>query len=214
MTIRRMAFGLAAAAAVIAAMFGAQAFGRSVAATVGAATNPSIDARLAVDQQGRTLYSLSPETAHHLLCVSRRCLAAWPPATVSSAHAKLTLGSGIAGRLAILRRSDGRLQLTLRGLPLYRYGADHAKGQANGDGIRSFGGTWHVVSATGTAPSPTATTTPAVPTSTAPAPVAPAPVAPTPVAPVPLAPAPPAGPATTPTTPTTTTPSYPVGYTY
>jgi predicted lipoprotein with Yx(FWY)xxD motif len=151
--------------AVIAAMFGAQAFGRSVAATISPASNTALGARLAVDAHGRSLYTLSPETAHHLLCTSRQCLTIWPPATVSSARAKLTLASGVAGHLGILHRRDGKFQLTLRGLPLYRFSGDHAKGQANGNAIRSFGGTWHVVSAAGgLITTPTPQPTPATPT--------------------------------------------------
>jgi hypothetical protein len=69
-----------------------------------------------------------------------------------------------------VRRSDGRLQVALRGRPLYRFSGDHAKGEANGEGIESFGGTWHAVTAatkvpatTPKTPSPTPTT-PTTPT--------------------------------------------------
>jgi hypothetical protein len=48
--------------------------------------------------------------------------------------------------LAILRRNNGVLQVTLRSHPLYHYSGDHAKGEANGQSIHSFGGTWHVLS--------------------------------------------------------------------
>ncbi|HEX3874971.1 MAG TPA: hypothetical protein VHW26_12540 [Solirubrobacteraceae bacterium] len=205
--IRAGAAGAVAITAAIAAIFGAQAFGRSVAATVGAATNPAFGPRIAVDQRGRTLYTLSPETTDHLLCVSRRCLAAWPPATVGSAHARLTRGSGVAGHLGIIRRVGGAYQLTLRGRPLYRFTGDRAKGQADGDGIHGFGGTWHVVSATGaaiTTPAPTPAPTTTTPTTTTPTPTVPV-MTPTPT------PAP--SPAPTPMT-TPTTPSYPGGYTY
>ena len=56
------------------------------------------------------------------------------------------------GHLGILRRSNGTLQVTLRGLPLYRYSKDHAKGDANGEGIESFGGTWHADDGSGEHP--------------------------------------------------------------
>jgi len=79
-----------------------------------------------------------------------------------------------------LRRSNGALQVTLGGLPLYRYSGDHAKGEANGQSIHSFGGTWHVLSATSSTspamPTPsTPTTTPSTPAPTAPAPTTPTP---------------------------------------
>jgi hypothetical protein len=65
----------------------------------------------------------------------------------------------------VWRRNNGVLQVTLRGLPLYHYSADHAKGEANGQSIRSFGGTWHVLSATSNV-SPVAPTAPTTPSPT------------------------------------------------
>jgi len=63
----------------------------------------------------------------------------------------------VQGRLGILRRSNGMLQVTLRGMPLYRFTQDHSVGEANGQGLKSFGGTWHVISASSNpATSPTA----------------------------------------------------------
>jgi predicted lipoprotein with Yx(FWY)xxD motif len=116
------------------------------------------------------VYVLSPETTHHLLCRSRSCLLLWPPVTVRSRSVKLVAGHGVRGRLGLLRRSNGVLQVTLRGLPLYRYAGDGSSGEANGEGIKSFGGTWHALRASaaqGTAPSMAPTT------SGAPAPASP-----------------------------------------
>jgi predicted lipoprotein with Yx(FWY)xxD motif len=134
------------------------------------ATNEALHQTIAVDQHGRTVYVLSPETTHHLLCRSRSCLLLWPPVTVRSRSVKLVAGHGVQGRLGLLRRSNGVLQVTLRGLPLYRYAGDGSSGEANGEGIKSFGGTWHALRASaaqGTAPSMAPTT------SGAPAPASP-----------------------------------------
>jgi predicted lipoprotein with Yx(FWY)xxD motif len=133
--------------------------------TVKSASNSTLKETVVVNGQGHTLYALSPETTHHLLCTSSECFNHWPPLTVRSAKAKLKAGPGVHGALGILRRSNGTFQVTLRGLPLYRYAEDHAKGDANGEGIESFGGTWHAVtasaSATKPAPSKPAPSTPA-----------------------------------------------------
>src|SRR5580693_6251512 len=75
--------------------------------TVGSVSSSKLAERIAVDSRGRTLYALSPETAHRLLCKSSACLGVWPPLTVSSTKAKPTAGPGVHGTLAILRRSDG-----------------------------------------------------------------------------------------------------------
>lgn len=105
--------------------------------------------KIVVDSQGRTLYVLSPETTHHLLCKSSECLKFWPPLTVSSNKTKLVASGGVHGSLGLLNRGKGVLQVTLNGEPLYHYAGDHAKGQANGQDIHSFGGVWHVISVSG-----------------------------------------------------------------
>ena len=195
----------AAVTVVLVASFAAMALASgSAAPTVGAATNAKFGEKIVVDAHGRTLYALSPETTHHLLCKTNECLHAWPPLTVHSRKGKLTAGPGVHGHLGILRRSNGTFQVTLGGLPLYHFSGDSAKGAANGESIKSFGGTWHVISAATDAPlePATAETTPSSPstptTSTPGATPAPTPTTSTPTTPT----------TTTPTTstPTTTTP--------
>lgn len=129
--------------------------------TIGSASNAMLGEQVLVNPQGHTLYALSPETTSHLLCKSSECLKVWPPLTVRSRTTRLKAGAGVKGHLGILRRSDGMLQVTLRGRPLYRYSGDRAKGQANGQGLESFGGTWHAAtSSSATSPAPAAPTTP------------------------------------------------------
>jgi predicted lipoprotein with Yx(FWY)xxD motif len=137
----------AAAVLVLAASLAAMAVAASTP-TVSSTSSSKLGEQIAVNAQGRTLYALSPETIHHLLCKGE-CLKAWPPLTVSSSGVKLQAGPGVHGSLGILRRSNGLLQVTLRGLPLYRFAGDHAKGEVNGQGLKSFGGTWHAVNSGG-----------------------------------------------------------------
>jgi predicted lipoprotein with Yx(FWY)xxD motif len=155
-----MSVALAATAAVAAVASVAGAAG--VSRVVGGASNSMLNETVVVDVHGRTLYALHPETTHHLLCRSPACFETWPPLLVHSANVKLEAGHGVEGHLGLLHRHDGKLQVTLRGMPLYRFAGDSAKGQANGEGIKTFGGTWHAVPAethsTNTSP---ATTTPA-----------------------------------------------------
>lgn len=49
------------------------------------------------------------------------CARAWPPLIVRSRSAVPRRIAGIAGRLGVIRRPDGRLQVTHRGLPVYTY---------------------------------------------------------------------------------------------
>ena len=79
------------------AMFAAMAFAAApVPPTVGSASNAKFGEKIVVDVQGRTLYVLSPETTHHLLCKSSEC-PVWPPLTVRSSKTKLTAGPGVHG---------------------------------------------------------------------------------------------------------------------
>jgi predicted lipoprotein with Yx(FWY)xxD motif len=160
---RRPTLRALAVAGVIAVSLSATALAASSALTLGSASNSMLSEQVVVNAQGRTLYSLSPETARHLLCKSSECVKRWPPVTVSSSKVKLKAGSGVQGHLSMVRRSNGTLQVTLRGLPLYRYSGDHANGSANGDGIESFGGTWHAATATGGGAKPTTPSTPSTP---------------------------------------------------
>lgn len=114
--------------------------------TVRAVHNATLRKEIVVNAHGRTTYRLSPETTHHLLCKSAACFSAWPPVTVASAKTKLVPGPGVHGKLAILHRA-GRFQVTLRGEPLYTFAGDSGKNQSNGEGLMSFGGTWHAVTA-------------------------------------------------------------------
>jgi len=130
------------------AVTGGRARASASARVVSASNNASLGKKIVVDTHGRTLYALSPETVRHLLCKSHACFEFWPPLLVHAANVKLTAGPGVSGRLGVLRRSGGKFQVTLRGLPLYRFSGDKAAGQANGEGIKTFGGTWHAVAAT------------------------------------------------------------------
>lgn len=136
---------IAAIAAGAAFVLAGLAFAANGAPQLSASANATLGKMIVVDAHGRTVYALSPETDHHLLCRSSACLAVWHP--VSGRSQPVTL-KGVVGRARLLRRGGSRLQVTLRGMPLYTFAGDNAKGKANGEGIRSFGGTWHVVPAT------------------------------------------------------------------
>jgi predicted lipoprotein with Yx(FWY)xxD motif len=107
--------------------------------TLQTAHNSKLSETLVVSASGRTLYELKPGAG----CKSKSCFQFWPPLKVSK-NAKLTAAKGIKGKLGKSHR-DGFYQVTLGGDPLYTFAGDSGKGQANGNGIKSFGGTWHVI---------------------------------------------------------------------
>ena len=184
----------------------------SQAPTVGSASNAKLGETVVVSTQGRTLYALNPETSRHLLCKSSECTHVWPPLTVSSDEAKLKAGTGVQGKLGLIRRGKDRFQVTLRGMPLYRFSGDHGRDESNGEGLKSFGGTWHAATASASATAkPTQPQSPSAPAGPA-MPVEPyASSTPTPTSSTPSTPA--ATPPTTTTSPPATTPT-PPPYTY
>ena len=95
--------------------------------------------------KGFTLYWFVPDTSTKSNC-NGSCAQIWPPV-----KGPATAGSGVTGKLDTITRSDGSIQATYDGHPLYTYTADTAPGQANGNGINASGGVWHEVTASGAA---------------------------------------------------------------
>jgi predicted lipoprotein with Yx(FWY)xxD motif len=95
--------------------------------------------------KGFTLYWFVPDTSTRSNC-NGSCAQIWPPVTGPA-----TAGAGVTGKLGTITRSDGSIQATYGGHPLYTYTADTAPGQANGNGINASGGVWHEVTESGAA---------------------------------------------------------------
>lgn len=114
------------------------------------ATNAKLGS-LFVDSKGMTLYTLT-SSGHPVACTGQ-CAKFWPPLVLP---AGTTTASGTAGVTDLGTASGaGGLQVTEKGAPLYRFSGDMAAGDANGEGIGSFGGVWHVVQASGAGPATT-----------------------------------------------------------
>ena len=117
---------------------------------------------IVVTASGFAVYLLTGDSRSHQKCTRNNgCFQFWPPVKVASARA-LSKSPGVTGRLGVWRH-DGFLQVTLAGHPLYRFAPDTHRDWATGEGIMSFGGTWHVIrAATSSAngsPTPTPTGT-------------------------------------------------------
>jgi len=90
---------------------------------------------------GHTLYWFAPDTPGKSACYGT-CAAYWPP--VFGLPAASSPGV-VTAKLGTIRRTDGTLQATYSGHPLYTYIGDTAAGQASGNNINLNGGLWHVV---------------------------------------------------------------------
>ena len=95
------------------------------------------------NSRGFTLYWFAPDSPGKSNC-NASCAAYWPPVKGPAAA-----GPGVTGRLATIRRSDGSVQETYNGHPLYTYIADTAPGQARGNNITLNGGLWHEMTPSG-----------------------------------------------------------------
>jgi predicted lipoprotein with Yx(FWY)xxD motif len=98
-----------------------------------------------VTASGRTLYTLVSGAGSPLPC-SGTCASLWPPLTTSGKPHGV---KGLEGRLLGTKKAGGKTQITYDGHPLYLYAGDSGKGQVNGEGVKSFGGVWYVISTKG-----------------------------------------------------------------
>jgi predicted lipoprotein with Yx(FWY)xxD motif len=98
-----------------------------------------------VDRHGFALYRFTHDTGVASTCYGA-CADAWPPYLVPG---KLARGSADGGLVGTIRRTDGRLQVTYAGHPLYRYIGDRRPRQVLCQGVTEFGGGWYVVAPSG-----------------------------------------------------------------
>ena len=105
---------------------------------VGEAHASSLHKTVLTNTKGLTLYSLSVEKNGKFICTGS-CTSTWFPLIV----ARGTTPKGPV-KLGTIKRPEGKIQVTFKGLPLYTFDGDSAKGQAKGEGFKDVG-TWHAV---------------------------------------------------------------------
>ena len=143
-----IAAGALATAAVAASFTLKVAKHATVTNTAGKTTHPNV----VVNRKGLVVYTLTGDSRKHPECVkSNGCFMFWPPVTVKSLKS-LSKAHGVKGKLGTWKR-NGFIQVTLGGHPLYTYAGDTQRDVATGEGIVTFGGTWHVRLAAGSATS-------------------------------------------------------------
>jgi predicted lipoprotein with Yx(FWY)xxD motif len=91
------------------------------------------------DSKGRTLYYLTSDTATSQACIGQ-CLGFWPPLLAMGTP---TSATALPYQLSVFAGASGQ-QSEYNGHLLYTFVMDKAAGQANGEGVQGFGGTWHV----------------------------------------------------------------------
>jgi predicted lipoprotein with Yx(FWY)xxD motif len=90
------------------------------------------------DSKGMTVYWFAIDTPTASKC-SGTCATYWPPVTGTPQ------ASGLSGKFGTIKRSDGTLQATWNGHPLYTYAGDKSPGQTTGNKLNASGGLWYAV---------------------------------------------------------------------
>jgi predicted lipoprotein with Yx(FWY)xxD motif len=102
--------------------------------------------RILFGGRGKALYAFTRDERGRSRC-SGACATAWPPFVVTR---KPRAAAGVKGSLiGTIRRSDGKLQVTYGGRPLYYYVGDRKPGQVLCQNVKEFGGLWLVVRPSG-----------------------------------------------------------------
>ena len=151
-----MLLALPAAAAAAALMVGCSSSGTSSGSSSGGSGGHAAPAAgslktakiggatVLTNSKGFTLYSFAIDTSTKSNC-NGTCATNWPPVKGS------VTAAGIKGTFGTIKRSDGSIQATFDGHPLYTFTADTSPGQAKGNGLNAFGGVWHEDTASGSA---------------------------------------------------------------
>jgi predicted lipoprotein with Yx(FWY)xxD motif len=96
-----------------------------------------------VDSAGMTLYIYTKDTPGTSVCYGV-CATAWPPLLTNGAP---TAGMGVtASMLGTTTRTDGTVQVTYNGWPLYYYAKDKVAGDTTGEGVNTI---WYVMTPAG-----------------------------------------------------------------
>lgn len=135
--VRRAIFVAVASVTLVACQSGGE--GASSPSTAGAVTVGSASSSLGTyltGPSGKTLYTHAGDSMNTSTCTGQ-CLTAWPALTVAAGQ-QPAAGSGVTGTLGTFSRSDGGLQVTYNGLPLYYWQGDTKAGDTTGQGVAGF----------------------------------------------------------------------------
>jgi predicted lipoprotein with Yx(FWY)xxD motif len=104
-----------------------------------------------VDGRGRTVYVLTSDGHTNAPCTDASgCTKLWPDLPLPEGTVAAKAGSGLDSSLLSTKKlSDGETYPTYNGWLMYEYTGDTGPGKSSGQGIKSFGGTWYALDASG-----------------------------------------------------------------
>ncbi len=98
---------------------------------------------------GFTLYMFVPDKRSGVSTCYNACATAWPPLLLTGTDAPI-YGPGVnPNLLGTTKRTDGTVQVTYNGWPLYLWVTDSEPGQATGQAVNNNGGLWYVLNPKG-----------------------------------------------------------------
>jgi predicted lipoprotein with Yx(FWY)xxD motif len=98
------------------------------------------------DSAGFVLYWYAKDTPGASTCYGS-CAVYWPPVIGTPS---LASGVSLTGKLGTIKRSNGQLQATYDGHPLYTFKSDTSAGEDSGNALNASGGLWWAMTASGT----------------------------------------------------------------
>jgi predicted lipoprotein with Yx(FWY)xxD motif len=97
------------------------------------------------DSAGFVLYWFANDTPAVSNC-NGSCASYWPPVIGTPS---LASGVSLSGKLGTIKRSNGQLQATYDGHPLYTFKSDTSAGEDSGNALNASGGLWWAMTASG-----------------------------------------------------------------
>jgi len=128
----------------------AAASGSSAKAAAPAATSDDLSTgktslgTIVVNGMGHTvyLYTADKQNSNMSTCYGQ-CAQLWPAVTTTSATPTV---KGVTGKIGTFKRTDGTMQVTLNGWPLYTFASDSAAGDVAGQGVMKI---WYALTPAG-----------------------------------------------------------------
>jgi predicted lipoprotein with Yx(FWY)xxD motif len=117
----------------------------AAASSVVISTRSTSSGTVLVDAKGHTLYWFAIDTPTTSMCTGS-CATYWPPVIGKPTAAA---GMSLPDALGTITRSNGQVQATYDGHPLYTYVGDTAAGQVKGNGKNLSGGLWWAATPSG-----------------------------------------------------------------
>jgi predicted lipoprotein with Yx(FWY)xxD motif len=127
----------------------------AITAVAGAASGTSVGTHktkrgtILASSRGFSLYMFAKDKKGGKSTCYGNCASVWPPLLTSGRPVAIK-GSGVNSKLlGTTRRTDGKLEVTYNGWPLYFYKPDSKPGDITGEGVNQFGAKWYVMNTAG-----------------------------------------------------------------